>query len=180
MTAVPRVARLRALATLLVLGALPAPCRAANEIRHAGDALQIVIPAGALGLSLHRHDGQGSRELLESVALTTAITVGLKLGVHEERPSGGMHSFPSGHTALAFCGAEYLQHRYGPRWGVPALVLATFVGYSRVESKEHWTHDVVAGAAIGVAGARALTRSGWTVAPSVASGTLAIGLAGVF
>ena len=156
-----RPGAMRALAGVVAAALLgAAPCRAANEIRHAGDALQIGLPVGALVLAVHRDDDQGARQLLESVAITTAITGILKYTVHEERPGGGTHSFPSGHTALSFCAAEFLQERYGSRWGIPAAVLATFVGYSRVHSKEHWTHDVVAGGAIG-AGTSRLVTSRW-------------------
>ena len=35
---------------------------------------------------------------------------------------------------------------------------AAFVGYSRVESKRHWTSDVIAGGAIGIAGNLVFTR----------------------
>jgi membrane-associated phospholipid phosphatase len=40
---------------------------------------------------------------------------------------------------------------------------ATFVAYSRVESRQHYTHDVVAGAAIGIGSSLAFTRPyrGW-------------------
>ncbi|MGB3398652.1 MAG: phosphatase PAP2 family protein, partial [Candidatus Deferrimicrobiaceae bacterium] len=33
---------------------------------------------------------------------------------------------------------------------IPAYLAAAFVGYSRVEADEHWTKDVLAGAAIGI------------------------------
>ncbi len=33
---------------------------------------------------------------------------------------------------------------------VPAYAAASFVAYSRVESREHYPHDVVAGAGIGI------------------------------
>jgi len=70
--------------------------------------------------------------------------------VNRTRPNGGHQSFPSGHTASAFAGAAFLQRRYGWKVGVPACFAATFVGYSRVESHNHYTSDVVAGAAIAI------------------------------
>ena len=162
----------RARASVIALAAalaVASPVHAANEIRHAGDALQLALPAGALVLSLNRGDGTGIRQLLESVAVSTAITGGLKYTVHEERPGGGTHSFPSGHTTLSFCAAEFLQRRYGSHWGIPAAVLAAFVGYSRVQSKEHWTHDVLAGAVIGAGTSRLVTQPGpgWNVGGSI-------------
>ena len=76
----------------------------------------------------------------------------------EKRPDGGSQSFPSGHSASAFAGAAFLQMRYGWSYGVPAYALATFVAWSRVESKRHWTKDVVAGGAIGIASNLVFTR----------------------
>jgi membrane-associated phospholipid phosphatase len=61
------------------------------------------------------------------------------------------HSFPSGHTATAFCfavlAAMLLRHK-----GVAILLamLALLVGYSRVYLLQHFLWDVAAGAFIGV------------------------------
>lgn len=53
--------------------------------------------------------------------------------------------------ALPLCaGAAFLQMRYGWALGGPAYAVASFVACSRVESKRHYTSDVVAGAAIGI------------------------------
>ena len=59
-----------------------------------------------------------------------------------------------------------MRRRYGLKWGVPFYALAAFVGYSRVESRNHYTHDVVAGAAIGIASSFIFTRprQHWTAA----------------
>ena len=54
--------------------------------------------------------------------------------------------------------AEFLRRRYGWEYGVPAYALAGFVGYSRVESREHYPHDVLAGAAIGFISSYVFTR----------------------
>ena len=43
-----------------------------------------------------------------------------------------------------------MQQRYGNNFGTPAYLMETFVGYSRIESKEHYPHDVLAGALIGM------------------------------
>lgn len=79
----------------------------------------------------------------------------------------GMKSFPSGHTAIAFCSATFaalLAHsvlcaRLRRPWGIVfsyvlgALLFgaAFFVGLSRVWANRHFVHDVAAGALIGVA-----------------------------
>jgi hypothetical protein len=59
-------------------------------------------------------------------------------------------SYPSGHTTAAFAGAGFIDKRYGHGWGIPALLAAGFVGYSRVQSFNHFADDVTAGASIGL------------------------------
>lgn len=64
------------------------------------------------------------------------------------RPHGW--SFPSGHTCSAFSAAFalFLQKR---RLGIAALVLAAFIGFTRLYLYVHFPTDVLAGAAVGVA-----------------------------
>ena len=64
--------------------------------------------------------------------------------------SSNYESFPSGHTALAFSGASFIAYRYEKKYAIPAYLLATFVGYSRVYAKKHYWDDVIVGAGIGV------------------------------
>src|SRR5262249_16283922 len=71
----------------------------------------------------------------------------LKPTIDRTRPNGGHQSFPSGHAASAFAGAAFLQRRYGWRIGVPAGLLASFAAWSRVESREPYTSDALAGPA---------------------------------
>src|SRR5205085_9776549 len=124
----------------------------------AGDVLQYVLPATAAGLTLGYKDGKGALQLGESAAVTLGATYTLKYAVDETRPNGGDHSFPSGHTSISFCSAEFMRKRYGWEYGVPAYALASFVGYTRVESKQHHPLDVVAGAAIGILSSYIFTR----------------------
>jgi len=58
-----------------------------------------------------------------------------------------------------------MRKRYGWGYGVPAYALASFVAYSRVEAREHYAHDVIAGASIGIASSYIFTRpyKGWHV-----------------
>jgi membrane-associated phospholipid phosphatase len=151
----------------LLLGLAEAPSGLAKgRIETAGDVLQLALPATAAGLTLGFRDGQGALELAESFALTLGVTYGLKYTVNEERPNGGSHSFPSGHSSVSFASAEFLRKRYGWRYGLPAYAAATFVAYSRVEARQHYVHDVLAGAAIGVGSSYLFTEPyrGWDVA----------------
>ena len=73
--------------------------------------------------------------------VNTAITILVK------RPHG--HSFPSGHTASAFAAAFalWLQNR---KLGVPALVLAAFIAFTRLYLYVHFPTDVLGGLVLGL------------------------------
>jgi membrane-associated phospholipid phosphatase len=138
---------------------------ASDAIEPAGDVLQFVLPISAGGLTLGLRDYKGTIQFGESFALTEGVTYGLKYTVNETRPNGGSQSFPSAHTSISFCAAEFLRKRYGWEFGVPAYALASFVAYSRVESNQHYPHDVIAGAGIGILSSFIFTRryKGWSV-----------------
>jgi hypothetical protein len=70
----------------------------------------------------------------------------------------GSKYFPSGHTARAFAFATVLAERHGKKAGWVAYPLATLVGLFRIESDSHWASDVLAGAALGWAVGKAVTR----------------------
>jgi membrane-associated phospholipid phosphatase len=139
--------------------------RAGDSIAEAGDVLQFVLPGTAAGLTLGYWDGKGALEFGESAALTLGVTYGLKYTVNEKRPNGGSQSFPSAHTSISFSAAEFMRKRYGWEYGIPAYAAASFVAYSRVEAGEHYPHDVIAGAAIGIASSYLFTRpyKGWHI-----------------
>jgi len=130
---------------------LPNAVKAASDIEVAGDIIQILIPSIAYGTTLYLDDEEGEMQMYKSFASTFLITHAVKRAVNKERPNGGDHSFPSGHTSAAFQGAAFIHARYGTSYAIPAYIAASFVGYSRVESKNHWTSDVLAGAALGTA-----------------------------
>jgi membrane-associated phospholipid phosphatase len=122
-----------------------------DEIRTAGDILQIALPSTALGMAIAEPDDKGRVQWVESFVTTAVVTQTLKYSINRERPNGGDLSFPSGHTSSAFQGAAFIHERYGSKFGVPAYLLASFVGYSRVHAGVHYWSDVIAGAAVGIA-----------------------------
>lgn len=122
-----------------------------HALELSGDIFQIVIPATAFVTTLCLKDYGGSQEFFKGLVATGATAYGLKYIIKERRPHHrGYHSFPSGHTSMAFFGSGFIQKRYGWRYAIPAYAAACFVGYSRVKIKEHWIQDVVGGAAIGL------------------------------
>jgi membrane-associated phospholipid phosphatase len=143
-----------------------------DAIASAGDALQFALPITAAGLTLWYKDGAGALQFGESAALTLGVTYGLKYSVNETRPNGGTHSFPSAHTSISFSAAEFMRKRYGWEYGIPAYAAASFVAYSRVEANEHYPHDVIAGAAIGIVSSFIFTRpyKGWNVQAEAGGG----------
>ena len=121
-----------------------------QTIQEIGDYTQLALPAAAVAVSALKEDGAGVKQFAYATLLTMGVTYILKPTINETRPNGGEWSFPSGHTAIAFDSSTYLWRRYGPWYGVPATIVASFTGYSRVVSDYHYTHDVVAGAILGI------------------------------
>jgi membrane-associated phospholipid phosphatase len=116
-----------------------------------GDIGEIAIPASGFAVAALHKDKKGLLQAAESLAATLVVVRVLKPIVDRERPNGGHQGFPSGHTAAAFAGAAFLQRRYGWAYGAPAYAGAAFVGESRVHAHQHYTTDVLAGAALGIA-----------------------------
>lgn len=83
------------------------------------------------------------------------ITVNsLKSTTRVMRPDGSSrNSFPSGHTATAFMGAELLRREYwdvSPWIGVTGYAVAAGTGFLRMYNNRHWLTDVLAGASVGI------------------------------
>jgi hypothetical protein len=93
--------------------------------------------------------------ILASSYLMMSVTVlALKDITKVERPDGSSNnSFPSGHTATAFAGAEFLWQEYKDKsvwYGISGYIVATGTGIFRIVNNRHWLTDVVAGAGIGI------------------------------
>ncbi|RHJ92434.1 phosphatase PAP2 family protein [Parabacteroides bouchesdurhonensis] len=130
-----------------------------KAVRTSGDVLAFVTPVASLATTLAMQDWQGLKQGALAGVTTIGVTYALKYIVKKERPDhSDRHSFPSMHTSVSFTGAAFIQRRYGWKWGVPAYLLSTYVGWSRVYSKKHDWWDVTAGAAIGAGSAYLFTR----------------------
>ena len=123
---------------------------AKDSIEKLGDALYIASPLIAYGSTFYKNDPHGRTQFYKSILTNTAITFALKYSVKKQRPNGkNNHSFPSGHTSTSFQSAAFLHRRYGLRTALPLYLGASYVAYSRVDSRNHDTSDVLAGALIG-------------------------------
>ena len=78
---------------------------------------------------------------------------------HRLRPNKKDYlSFPSGHTAVAFLGAEFLAQEYSDRSPVYTVIgysVAVTTGIFRMYNRDHWFSDVVAGAGWGILSTKA-------------------------
>jgi hypothetical protein len=96
--------------------------------------------------------------LLMANAIANGTVFSVKSWSHERRPDGSdFASFPSGHTAEAFVGAEFMRLEYkdvSPWYGIAGYAMATATGVLRMYNDKHWLSDVVAGAGVGIASTR--------------------------
>ena len=102
---------------------------------------------------------QGGAVELGAIGATLAVTDGLKQVSNRERPDGSDHeSFPSGHTSNAFAFAtlanrnleslDFLGDARTPLQ-IGNTVLASGIGWARVEARKQYPSDVLFGAALG-------------------------------
>lgn len=133
-------------------------CQVKSRPDKFGDAMQYLMPAAAVGLSLREGDIEGLKQFGLSALVSQGTTEALKQVVDSRRPDGTGKGFPSGHTSIAFVSAAYVDQRYGHEWGLPMYGLATLTAYSRVATHHHFVKDVLGGAAIGVGSAYLFTH----------------------
>ena len=126
----------------------------------ASDIGRNLLVGAALGVPAVQGDWHGDLEAGSSMLVAGGTTFALKELIHERRPDrSDDKSFPSGHTSVSFAAAASLEKRYGWEAGLPALLLASFVGVARVRADKHYVHDVLAGAVIGGASGFLLTAT---------------------
>ena len=131
-----------------------------NHYFHADDYIQYLPAAtylafGAIGIkSKHTFKERLVTGLTAYAAMAALTNIG-KYTFKEKRPdSGARNSFPSGHTATVFTGAELMREEYGLGIGIGAYAVATGVAFLRLYNGRHWFNDVLAGAGVGILSAR--------------------------
>ena len=123
------------------------------------DYIQYVPIASTMLLCIPESGREGWQDKLllgaTGMAAMGIMVNALKYTVCEMRPDGSRrNSFPSGHTATAFVGAELVRMEYGGWWGAAAYTVATATGVLRMYNERHWCSDVIAGAGIGFLSAK--------------------------
>lgn len=135
------------------------PSKSQKRVAVSTDVFAVALPVSALTLTIINKDWKGFIQGVETAGVTAAATLILKYSIKEWRPDhSNHHSFPSGHSAVSFATAAYLQRRYGWVYGAPAYALSCYVGWGRIFAKKHYWYDVLAGAAIGAGSAYIFTR----------------------
>lgn len=127
---------------------------------HVDDYLQYLPAATYISLGFLKGTARlPFRERL-AVSLTAYLTMAALTNVgkytfKEKRPdSSARNSFPSGHTATVFTGAELMRTEYGTWPGLASYSVAIAVAFLRLYNGRHWLNDVLAGAGIGIFSAR--------------------------
>lgn len=95
-------------------------------------------------------------DMMRALIVSQALTQGIKVAVRRDRPDGQCCAFPSGHASAAFATAAVLERHLGYRGAWPTMLIAAYVGASRLHDDRHFLSDVLFGSALGIA-------TGWTV-----------------
>ncbi|MEO6189724.1 MAG: phosphatase PAP2 family protein [Saprospiraceae bacterium] len=123
------------------------------------DFLQYTPVVAVYGLNMLGINGKNrlkerTIKLVTSYVITSSLVLGLKSWTKVLRPDSTSHnSFPSGHTANAFLGAEFLWQEFHDEniwYGIAGYIVASGTGFFRIYNNRHWFSDVVMGAGIGM------------------------------
>lgn len=142
-----------------------------NKLR-LDDVGQFIPTLTVYGLNAMNIKGKNNFET-RTIAIATSFLImgstvyGLKKITKINRPDmSNNDSFPSGHTAMAFMGAEFLWQEYKDKsvwYGIAGYAVATGTAYLRMYNNKHWFTDVVTGAGVGIIS----TKMGYWLTPYI-------------
>jgi len=161
-----------------------------------GGLTSFMLVSGWLTESEHFYDTAKLMTLGMAYSVTANFVVKMLIGRKRPYIDQGPHefeafafsknkdqrSFYSGHTASAFTMMTILAKQYDNPWiKIPAYSFAACVGMQRIESRDHWTSDVIIGAALGyltgdilVKRSKMKNNSSWSMVPLVTPSSLQI------
>ena len=131
-------------------------------ITHLGDKGYLWIAIGLVLLFFKKTRAVGFSVLLALLINLFITNIGLKNIIARPRPFNvnpelvtlikhpSSFSFPSGHTSGSLTAAFVLYHLMPKKIGVPAVVLATMIAFSRMYVGVHYPTDVLGGIAVAV------------------------------
>jgi hypothetical protein len=104
---------------------------------------------------------KGKHNLRERLIVSTISHLIMGISVNSIKSTGNVirpdgssnNSFPSGHTAISFVGAEFLWQEYKDVsiwYGISGYLIASGTGFFRMYNNRHWLTDVSMGAGIGI------------------------------
>ncbi len=94
-----------------------------------------------------------TKYLVISELVNAVLTHAFKITIHESRPNGGTHSFPSGHASQSFTCATVLFNEfydYNQSVASSGYLFSTTTALLRVTNNKHWVPDVLIGAGMGM------------------------------
>ena len=145
---------------------------------HFGVPLALYVAARTTG---HSGTAAFAVTVLRAQIANGIVTRSLKL-IPRARPfqevaTFGHGSFPSGHTSASFATATVIHHRWGWRGGLPAYLLASYVGVTRLH-RNHYLSDVTFGAALGIATGLAVNQPSRraAISPIIARGRAGVAI----
>lgn len=131
-------------------------------ITHLGDAGYLWIAIGVALLLFKKTRPVGIAVLLALLINLCITNIALKNIIARPRPFNvstelvtlikhpSSFSFPSGHTSGSFTAALVLYHLLPRKAGVPAMILATMIAFSRMYIGVHYPTDVIGGIVVGI------------------------------
>jgi membrane-associated phospholipid phosphatase len=141
--------------SVLLAAQLLAMTHAVADTTGKWDKLSTVLSVGAPVVagfnSWRKGDDEGVKDLGLSLFGTLVIDEAIK-NVHKEtRPDGsGNDSFPSNHAAISFATARYVDIRDSGAGADFYYAAAVLTSYARVQAKQHYWRDTIAGGGIGI------------------------------
>ncbi|WP_284079396.1 phosphatase PAP2 family protein [Herbaspirillum aquaticum] len=129
--------------------------------RYINTAVQIGLPfvmRDPVGILQNLYIAVGSTMLTHGLkrALDPVLVAGTQLG---ERPNGGRHNMPSGHSSMASSAMYFVGRRYGWWHLIYMLPILLMTMFARVALDAHTISAVLAGALAGIVGAALFTSS---------------------